>query len=181
MEKSTAVGLRVKQNESSTDHQYHRPQKPQPETLWFLSVGTETQTPEVSYRERTGVGCREHCTMGWGEERHSGWNPGGDLGPEEKQGATVGEGERRRMDHYRNIIPCVWLGLSEGGVPLAQSMDGEVPLEWATGDGSPLAQAMDGQAPLAWAKGSSGLNTTWHLLHGLQAAGGKPPQSSQTG
>ena len=34
--------------------------------------------------------------MGWGAECHSRRNPAGGLGMKEKQGAIVGEGERRR-------------------------------------------------------------------------------------
>ena len=38
----------------------------------------------------------ERCTTGWGAEHHSEGSVGGGLGPKEKQGAIVGEGERRR-------------------------------------------------------------------------------------
>lgn len=37
----------------------------------------------------------KHCAVGWGVERHDRGNLGGHLGPQEKQGAIVGEGERR--------------------------------------------------------------------------------------
>ena len=73
-------------------------------------LGTETQTPEVSSGERTRVSCegtvcgaKEQCTTGGGVgcygrgvECHGRGNPGGGLGPQEKQGAIAGEGERRR-------------------------------------------------------------------------------------
>ena len=39
---------------------------------------------------------QEWCAMGWGVEYHSRGNPGGGLGPQDKQGAIVGEGESRR-------------------------------------------------------------------------------------
>ena len=44
------------------------------------------------------------------------------MGLQEKQGATVGEGERRRgQDHYRNFYLCThWL--SGGRAPFVQAM-----------------------------------------------------------
>ena len=44
--------------------------------------------------------------MGWGVEveHHSQGNQGG-LGPQEKQGTIVGECERKRVDHQRNLFP----------------------------------------------------------------------------
>ena len=85
------------------------PWTPQPEML-RRGLSTETQALEVSSRERTRVGCvetdegaKELCTMGWGVKCHrlgsgppSRGNPGGGLGPQKKQGAIVGGGERRR-------------------------------------------------------------------------------------
>ena len=45
---------RAKQKESLTDHKYHRPQTPQPETLrWRL--GSDTQALEVRSSKRTRV------------------------------------------------------------------------------------------------------------------------------
>ena len=38
----------------------------------------------------------EVCATGWGVECHGRGNPGEGLGLQEKQGTTVGEGERRR-------------------------------------------------------------------------------------
>ena len=56
--------------------------------------------------------------MGWGVERHGRGNLGEDLGPQEKQGDIVGEGERKRKDHHRNLtvhmcagsqrVGCLW-------------------------------------------------------------------------
>ena len=61
MKKSTAARMRrakQRERESCTNHQYHHPQTPQPETLrWGL--GTETQTLEVISGERTRAGCVE--------------------------------------------------------------------------------------------------------------------------
>ena len=106
MEKSVAAGLRrSKQKKSYTDHWYHCPQTPQPETVrWGL--GAETQASEVSSRERTRVGCLEivlkgygavHLGLGrWGAESHSQGNVGGGLVPQEEQGAIFGVGKRRR-------------------------------------------------------------------------------------
>lgn len=58
-EKSAATGMkRAKPSESHTDHWYHCPWTPQPETLrWGLDA--ETQALEISSRERTRVGCVE--------------------------------------------------------------------------------------------------------------------------
>ena len=58
-EKSAAPGKRrAKQRDNCTNHQYHHPWTPQPETLgWGLS--TETHAPEVSSGERMRVGCGE--------------------------------------------------------------------------------------------------------------------------
>ena len=45
-EKSSTAGLRrAKQNERCTDHHYHHPPEPQPETLGW-ELGTETQALE---------------------------------------------------------------------------------------------------------------------------------------
>jgi len=38
----------------------------------------------------------EWYAMGWGVEHHGRGNMGGGLGPQDNQGATVGEGKRRR-------------------------------------------------------------------------------------
>ena len=76
---------------------------PQPETLGW-ELGTETQDPKVSSGKRTRIGyvevawgARQQCAMGWGVECHSQGNPGGGLGPQEKQGTIVGKGKRRRV------------------------------------------------------------------------------------
>ena len=53
--KSIASGQRrAKQKESHTDHWYHHPGTPYPETLWW-GLGTETQALEVSSGERNRV------------------------------------------------------------------------------------------------------------------------------
>ena len=43
----------------------------------------------------------EQRVTGWGVEHHGRGNPGGGLGPQEKQGATAGVGERRRATATR--------------------------------------------------------------------------------
>ena len=83
MEKRAGAGLRrAKQRQSHRDHQYHCPRIPQPEMLRHR-LGTQTQAPEVSFRERTTVGCvvtdwgaREHHAKGWRAEHHKGTRPG---------------------------------------------------------------------------------------------------------
>ena len=54
--------------------------------VWGQTKGLRIAVPQVG----------EWCTTGWGVECHSRGNPGESLGPQEKQGAIVGEGERRR-------------------------------------------------------------------------------------
>ena len=49
---------RAKQKGRHTDHEYHHPLTPQPETLG-QGLGTETQASEVSSGKRTRVGCVE--------------------------------------------------------------------------------------------------------------------------
>ena len=87
-EKNSAARLmRAQQRDSSADRQYHRTWTPQPEILrWGL--GTETQAPEVSSREKTMAGCveaaweaREWCVMDWGEKHHCWESVGKGLGP----------------------------------------------------------------------------------------------------
>ena len=96
---------------------------------------------------------------------------GGGLGLQEKQGATAGEGERRRDGPPQETpSPCTH-GLLEGRVPLEQTMGGKRPLAWATGDWALLVRATGGWAPLVWAKGRRGLGTTRYLLRDLQVAG----------
>ena len=85
---------------------------------------------------------------------------GGGLGLQEKQGAIVGGGERRKDSCHRNIFYLLTLGLSESRAPLVQARAGVVPLVRATG----------GWAPLVWAKGSRRLSETLCLLHDSQAA-----------
>ena len=53
--------------------------------------------------------------MGGEVERHSRGNPGEGLGPQEKQGATVGRGERRRGRPPWESPRARALRLSEGG------------------------------------------------------------------
>ena len=102
-EKGAAAGMRRARQSETQRSSATPPQSPELETLrWGLSI-TETRAPEVISRERTRVGCvetawgaREWCAMGLGAEHHSQGNLEGGLGPQEKQGAIVGEGKRRR-------------------------------------------------------------------------------------
>ena len=50
---------------------------------------------------------RERYAMGWGVEGHGRGNWGEGLGPQEKQGAIVGEGERRRGGTTTGISLCM--------------------------------------------------------------------------
>ena len=111
-------------------------------------------------------------------EHHSQGNLGGGLGPQEKQGATVGWERGGGADHQRNKFSSM-SGLLEGRASLAQAMGGETPLARAMGNRAPLVWAMVGQEPLRWAKGTTGLSVMWCLLHGLQWQG-KPQQTAQT-
>ena len=84
------------------ERELHRPLVPPPRTLG-RGLGTETQAPEISCRERTSVGyvrtvwgAREWCTKGWGAEHQSWGKLGGGLGPQEKRGIIVWEGKGRR-------------------------------------------------------------------------------------
>ena len=114
----------------------------------------------------------EWCAKGWGVEYYSRGNKGGGLGPQEKQGTTVGEGDEEEETAI-GIFLCTHAcsRLSEGGVPRVQAMGGEKPLAWAMGDWAILVQATSGWEPLVWANGSGGLNAMWCLLHDLQVAG----------
>ena len=114
---------------------------------------------------------------GWGVERHSREILGEGLGWQEKQGAIVGEGKRRRGGLPQQF-PCTRkssLRLSEGGAPLVQAMGGEKPFAQATGAQVLLTQAKSGQVTLVWAEGSGGgsgvLSVMWCLSCDLQAAG----------
>ena len=51
--------------------------------------------------------------MGWGVECHGRGNSGEGLGPQEKQGSIVGQGER--ADHHRNISGNVYVGSQKAG------------------------------------------------------------------
>ena len=55
---------------------------------------------------------------GWGAECHSRVNPGGGLGPLEKQGSIVEEGERRKDGPQKKSLSLCMCRLSEGGAPL---------------------------------------------------------------
>ena len=135
------------------------------------------QDLEVSPGEKTGAGCvgkawglrsgvpqvGEWCAMGWGVEYHGRGNLGGGLGPQEKQGTIVGVGERRGVDHCRNLHEYACL-FSDGRVALVKATGGEKPSAWAMGDWALLVKAVGCQAPLVWAGGSGKLSVTWCLL-----------------
>ena len=69
----------------------------------------------------------------WGNPR----NPGGGLGPQEKQGSIAGEGKKRRGGRPWKYLSLHMLGLKEGGAPLTQTTGGEAPLAWAMGNDVP--------------------------------------------
>ena len=61
--------------------------------------------------------------MGWGAEHYSPGSMGGGLGPQEKQGAVLGEGKRKRGGTTIGISLHLQ-GLSGGKTPLAQATSG---------------------------------------------------------
>lgn len=107
--------------------------------------------------------------MGWRVEHHSQGSLGGGLGPQEKQGAITGEGERRRGQCHRNLPVHAWAFRGRGGAPLVQATGGKKTLALAMANGG-LLQATGGQAPPT-AKGSGRLSATWCVLHNLQEEG----------
>ena len=123
----------------------------------------------IVWRQPEGLG--NGGTTDWKTKCCSQGNLGGGLGPQEKQGSIVGEGERRRDRLPQEYLSLHTSRLSEGGAPLVLATHGKVPLVGATGNRAPLMQAMGGQAPLVWAKDSGGLSARQHLLHDLQAVG----------
>ena len=146
-----------------------------------MGLGTETQAPLGSvlgrglglavWRQPEGLGsgvlwAGEPNARGRGMERHRQGNREGGLGLQEKQGAIVGEGEKRR-----GRLPHNSFSLHTHTWTLWCRLQVERSLAQATGDRVPLVQAMGGWAPLVWAKGSRGLSTTWCLLHDLQVSG----------
>ena len=63
--------------------------------------------------------------MGWGGKHHSRGNPGESLDPQERQGAIVRKGERRRGRCHRKFPApehALSHGLSEGRAALVQTM-----------------------------------------------------------
>ena len=60
--------------------------------------------------------------------------PEGGQGLQEKQGTTVGEGERRRDGPSSEYLSLCMHRLSESGVPLAQVTGGKRPLAQAMGN-----------------------------------------------
>ena len=99
----------------------------------------------------------EWCAMGWGVECQGRGNPGEGLGLQEKQGAIVGEGKRRRADCHRNLPAQACTGrLSDGRAPPVQATGGKKPLAQATGTGRFLCR----------------LQVAGHLLCALRASGG---------
>ena len=98
--------------------------------------------------------------MGWRVECHSQGNPGGGLGPQEKQGTIVGEGKwsRDRLPQkYLSLHMCV---LSEGR---------------AVGSKACLLHRLQATGPswvgYGWWHLLHRLSMTGHLLHGLQVEG----------
>ena len=77
--------------------------------------------------------------LGSGAEHHSQGNPGGGLDPQDKQGAIVGEGERRKGGPPQEYLSLHMLGLSGSKTPLVWAKGGRVPPAWATSyRGKPL-------------------------------------------
>ena len=151
VEKSAAAGLRrAKQSESSTDHLHHclrhhslrfsgggwalRFRLWRSLTRRGLELAVQKQPAGLRSRvswtgEQNSMACREEC--------YSRGNVG-NLVPQEKQGATVGEGERRGADNHRQAL--------RGWGTSMQATSGERPLTWAMGD----------QELLVWDKGRGG-------------------------
>ena len=93
-------------------------------------------------------------------ELHCTGNLGGSLGPQEKQGAIVGEGESRRGRTALGIsLRMRWLSEGEGLWCRPQ-------LQEATCSGYGEIRVL-----LMSAKGSGGLSVMWCLLRDLQVAG----------
>ena len=105
--------------------------------------------------------------MGEGVGHHSQGDLGGGLGPQEKQGAIAGEGERRGTigislpAHTWTLRGWGASGTGYGGqAPLARAPGDQAPLVWSTG-----------WPDTSWAKGSGRcLSTKQHLLRDLQVA-----------
>ena len=97
--------------------------------------------------------------MGWGVECHGRGNPGEGLDLQERQGAIVGEGERRRGGCHKKLpeLECAHAcGLSEGRGALVQAKGGKKPLAHLGEIGHSLCR----------------LQVARHLLRGLKASGG---------
>ena len=70
----------------------------------------------------------ERCAMSWGAEHPSRGILGGGLGPQEKQGAIVGEGEGGGAGLHRNLLRM-----------RAWPLGGWGPSDWALGGEKPFA------------------------------------------
>ena len=125
--KNTAAGLRrAKQIERSTDRLHHHSGRHCLRHLgsgWILRLRLWKSVPGrglgLAVRGQLkdlGSGVPwpgEQCAMGWGGERHSRGNPGGGLSLQEKKGAIVREGERRRVLTYESF--CAGTGSQRVG------------------------------------------------------------------
>ena len=96
-------------------------------------LGNETQALKVRSREESRVGCletaggaRKQCATAWGAENQRRGNLGRGLGSQEKQGATAGDGDKRRggtaigisfSEHVQVLRQqgVFWQGLQEVG------------------------------------------------------------------
>ena len=120
---------------------------------------------------RQPEGSKEWYAMGWGVEGHSWENLGGGLGPQEKQGTTVGEGKGRRwatigISSHADIHTLRGRGASGTGYWwwCATSLGHRRQYIWC---GLWVA------GHLFWrlSAGEGVLSTTWHLLNDLKAVG----------
>ena len=57
-----------------------------------------------------------------------------EMGPQEKQGTLVVEGQRRRGGPPEESLSLCMHGLSGDRLPLVQAMGGEAPFAWDMGD-----------------------------------------------
>ena len=85
-----------------------------------MGMGTETWVQRSVPGRGLGLDVwgqpkRLRSTVPWqGVAHHSRGNLGEGLGPLEKQGTIVGEGESRRVDHHRNLLTHTCLGSGRG-------------------------------------------------------------------
>ena len=139
------------------------PQIPQPEMLG-QGLGTETQAPEVSSRERTRVGIMNQRELGSsapqaGEQSTTAEGTQEEVWTHRRSKAPLlGRARGGRTECNRNIFLCMH-GLLDDG-----ALGREMPLEWATGDNSSCV------AYRLWCF-LHGLRMMRHFLHGLHAVG----------